>query len=61
MPPFSASWPSYSADLASDPGESRNLAAQHPDLAKSLGIKPQQWNATLPVEYVKSGTSDDDQ
>lgn len=46
-------------DLANDPGESRNLAAQRPDLVKSLGNKVQQWNAALPREYVKSGNSDD--
>jgi N-acetylgalactosamine-6-sulfatase len=47
-------------DLSSDPGESKNLAAQRPEIVKSLSAKAQKWNATLPSEYLKSGTGDDD-
>lgn len=46
-------------DLSSDPSESRNLAPQRPDLVRTLENQAQQWNSTLPSEYLKSGTSDD--
>lgn len=46
-------------DLATDPAESRNLAAEQPDIVKSLRSKVDAWNATLPTEYIKSATNDD--
>jgi N-acetylgalactosamine-6-sulfatase len=46
-------------DLSSDPGETRNLAAQRQDILKSLEAKARAWDATLPTEYIKSSASDD--
>lgn len=41
-------------DLTRDAREQRNVAAQHPDVVKSLTAKVEQWNATLPTEYLKA-------
>jgi arylsulfatase A-like enzyme len=46
-------------DLASDPGETRNVAAQHESVVNSLLAKTRAWNATLPTEYIKSAAGDD--
>jgi N-acetylgalactosamine-6-sulfatase len=40
-------------DLSADPGESTNVAAKHPEVVKLLTAKIEQWNATLPREYIK--------
>jgi len=47
-------------DLASDPGESRNVAAQQSSVLNSLLAKARAWDATLPTEYIKSAGSDND-
>jgi arylsulfatase A-like enzyme len=47
-------------DLSRDPAESQNLASQRPDIVKRLADNVQQWNATLPAEYIKSAGSDDE-
>jgi N-acetylgalactosamine-6-sulfatase len=41
-------------DLVADPAESKNLAAQHPDIVKKLSAKVEAWVATLPSEYLKT-------
>jgi len=41
-------------DLIADPAESKNLAAQHPDIVKKLSAKVEAWVATLPKEYLKT-------
>ena len=46
-------------DLATDQAELHNVAAEHPDIVKSLRSKVDAWNATLPTEYIKSATNDD--
>jgi N-acetylgalactosamine-6-sulfatase len=46
-------------DLSRDPSETRNLAAERPELVQSLKTKVQAWNATLPTDYIKSAASDD--
>jgi N-acetylgalactosamine-6-sulfatase len=46
-------------DLAADPAESRNLAAQHPDIVKKLSAKLEAWTATLPKEYIKMDDKQD--
>ena len=45
-------------DLAADPGETRNLAAKHPDVVKRLSATVTAWTATLPKEYVKGKEPD---
>jgi N-acetylgalactosamine-6-sulfatase len=44
-------------DIVADPGEQRNLAAEHPDTVKTLSGKLQAWQAALPKQYDKT---DDD-
>ena len=39
-------------DLATDPGERKNLAAQHPALVRDLTAAVNRWTATLPKTYV---------
>ena len=46
-------------DLIADPAESKNLAAQHPNIVKRLSAKVEAWVATLPKDYVKSKDKDD--
>ena len=46
-------------DLSADPAESRNLAAQHPDIVKKLSTKVEARVATLPKEYLKTKAKDD--
>ena len=41
-------------DLLVDPAESKNVAAQHPDIVKMLSAKVEAWVATLPKEYIKT-------
>ena len=45
-------------DILSDPGEKKNLAAQHPDIVKKLSAKAEAWVATLPKEYIKTNDPD---
>ncbi len=40
-------------DLQDDPGESRNLAAARPDLARDLKKALDEWKASLPPETLK--------
>ncbi len=44
-------------NIPADPGETQNLAAQHPDIVQALSAQVEQWNATLPKDYLKA---DDD-
>jgi len=46
-------------DLATDPSETKNVAAQNPDIAARLAAKLAAWTDTLPKEYIKSGRTDD--
>ena len=41
-------------DLATDAAESKNLAAQHPDIVKKLSAKVEAWVEKLPKEYLKT-------
>lgn len=45
-------------DLATDPAESINLAAQHPDIVKKLSVMLETWTATLPKDYDKTNDGD---
>jgi N-acetylgalactosamine-6-sulfatase len=45
-------------DVVADPGETRNLAAEQPDVVRSLAAKIEAWNATLPA-YEKAVDKDD--
>ncbi len=46
-------------DLAADPAESKNLAAQHPEIVKKLSAQVEAWVATLPKEYIKTADKQD--
>lgn len=46
-------------DIVADPAESKNVAAQHPDIVKRLSAKVEAWVATLPKEYLKSDDKQD--
>ena len=41
-------------DLVSDPAESRNVAAQQPEIVKRLSAKVEAWVASLPKQYLKT-------
>ncbi len=41
-------------DLATDPTERINVAAQHAEVVKKLTAKVEAWVATLPKEYIKA-------
>ncbi len=45
-------------DIPADPGETRNVAAQHPDVVKRLSGRVEAWVATLPKEYIKTNDAD---
>lgn len=45
-------------DIAADPGEQDNLAAQRPDIVRALSAKLAAWQATLPKSYDKSDDGD---
>ncbi len=45
-------------DIATDPGEKRNVVAQHPDVTKKLSAKVEAWIASLPKEYLKTKDAD---
>ena len=46
-------------NILTDPAESNNIAAQHPDIVKKLSAKVDGWVAALPKEYVKSKDKQD--
>jgi N-acetylgalactosamine-6-sulfatase len=46
-------------DLVADPAESNNVAAQHPDIVKTLSAKVEAWVAMLPKKYLKTGDKQD--
>lgn len=46
-------------DLATDPAEERNVAAQHPDIEKTLTRRLKDWQATLPKSYIKTSDKQD--
>jgi N-acetylgalactosamine-6-sulfatase len=46
-------------DVHSDPGETRNVAADNAELVAKLRAQLETWNATLPAEYSKSDAGDD--
>jgi N-acetylgalactosamine-6-sulfatase len=46
-------------DLAADPAETKNLAAEYPDIVKELSNKVEAWVATLPKEYIKTDDRQD--
>jgi N-acetylgalactosamine-6-sulfatase len=41
-------------DISADPAESKNLAAQNPEIVSRLSTKLIGWGATLPKEYLKT-------
>lgn len=41
-------------DILADPAETKNVAAEHPEVVRQLSAKVQAWVATLPKEYIKS-------
>jgi arylsulfatase A-like enzyme len=47
-------------DLAKNPDETRNVAAEYPEIAQSLKAKALAWNSTLPTEYIKAPGNDED-
>jgi arylsulfatase A-like enzyme len=47
-------------DIGQDHAESKNLAADKPDVVKALSAKLQAWNATLPKEYIKAEERDEE-
>ena len=50
---------SFNDDFAFFPlAESKNVAAQHPDIVKRLSAKVEAWVATLTKEYVKADDPD---
>ncbi|MBL8809428.1 MAG: sulfatase-like hydrolase/transferase [Planctomycetaceae bacterium] len=46
-------------DLIADPNESRNVAADHPEIARQLDAKLAQWVSTLPKDYLKAKDNED--
>lgn len=42
-------------DLSADPGESSNVAPDHPDVVEKLSRQLKSWVAELPKQYEKSG------
>ena len=46
-------------DIEADPLESKNLAAQYPDVVKMLKAKIDTWIATLPKNYINTGDKQD--
>lgn len=46
-------------DIVADPGETTNLAAEQPDVVKSLATTLGAWQAILPKEYDRTNESDD--
>jgi N-acetylgalactosamine-6-sulfatase len=46
-------------DINSDPAESRNVAAEHPDIVTKLRAPLEAWVATLPKAYVKTKDKDE--
>ena len=46
-------------DLIADPAESKNVAKQHPDIVKKLSSEVEDWVATLPKKYLKTGNKED--
>jgi arylsulfatase A-like enzyme len=46
-------------DMVADPGESKNVAAQHPAIVSNLSAKVQAWTTTLPKEYIKTKDKQD--
>ena len=45
-------------DVFADPGEQKNLAAQHPDIVRQLSAKLEAWQAALPKSYDKGEDGD---
>ena len=41
-------------DLATDPSENRNVAAEHPEVVARLRKRLRNWVAELPTQYEKS-------
>jgi N-acetylgalactosamine-6-sulfatase len=41
-------------DIINDPGEKKNVAAQHPHVVKKLSVKVDDWVRTLPKVYLKN-------
>lgn len=46
-------------DLAADPAESTNIAAQHPEIANQLSAKAAAWVTALPHKYEKTKDKQD--
>ncbi len=46
-------------DVSADPGERRNVAAEHPDVVQRLGALAQRWTDALPDHYDKRSGADD--
>ena len=64
VPPPKGGWPKTAPlgyltmlyDLRLDPGETTNLAAQHPQIVEQLRAAYEQWNSSLPNESILPGT-----
>jgi arylsulfatase A-like enzyme len=46
-------------NISTDPGETKNLVAQHPEIVQALSTQIERWNATLPKDYIKSDDKTD--
>lgn len=46
-------------NIATDPGEAHNLAAQQPEVLARLKTQLEAWVATLPKEYIKTADNED--
>jgi hypothetical protein len=46
-------------DPTADPAESKNIAAQHPEIVTRLSTTVEAWVALLPKEYLKTGDKQD--
>jgi N-acetylgalactosamine-6-sulfatase len=44
-------------NVPADPGETQNLVSQNPQIVQALSAQLEQWNSTLPKDYIKA---DDD-
>jgi hypothetical protein len=47
-------------DLATDPGENRDVALQEPEKATALKRKLEEWRATTPLDMTLPDTTDTD-
>lgn len=46
-------------DLATDPGERKDVSAAHPEVVRELSAVLRKWNASLPTSYEKGDDKED--